>query len=51
MKLLTLIRHAKSEQDTDDSDFDRVLTEKGVEDAYKMGNAMTVRSSATMTER
>jgi phosphohistidine phosphatase len=37
MKLLTLIRHAKSEQDTDDSDFDRVLTEKGVEDAYKMG--------------
>ena len=37
MKLLTLIRHAKSEQDADDSDFDRVLTEKGVEDAYKMG--------------
>ncbi|MCK9254323.1 MAG: histidine phosphatase family protein [Bacteroidales bacterium] len=37
MKLLTLIRHAKSEQDTSDSDFDRILTERGIDDAYKIG--------------
>lgn len=37
MKLLTLIRHAKSEQDTEDSDFDRILTEQGIDDAYKVG--------------
>lgn len=38
MKLLTLIRHAKSEQGDDDiSDFDRPLSEKGEIDAPKMG--------------
>lgn len=37
MKLLTLIRHAKSNQNTDLYDFDRPLNEKGIKDAKKMG--------------
>ncbi len=38
MKLLTLIRHAKSAEETDDiSDFDRPLSEKGEIDAPIMG--------------
>lgn len=38
MKLLTLIRHAKSAEETDDiSDFDRPLSEKGISDALVMG--------------
>jgi len=37
MKLLTLIRHAKSDHDNDLSDFDRPLTEKGIKDAAKIG--------------
>lgn len=37
MKLLTLIRHAKSGADNDLSDFDRPLNEKGETDAVKMG--------------
>ncbi|MDR2009040.1 MAG: histidine phosphatase family protein [Bacteroidales bacterium] len=37
MKLLTLIRHAKSGMDNDLSDFDRPLNDKGNSDAEKMG--------------
>ncbi len=37
MKLLTLIRHAKSDWDNDLSDFDRPLSERGEKDAPKMG--------------
>ncbi len=41
MKLLTLIRHAKSEQETDLSDFDRPLNERGENDALKMGEYLS----------
>jgi phosphohistidine phosphatase len=37
MKLLTLIRHAKSDWDNDLYDFDRPLNAKGEKDAPKMG--------------
>ena len=37
MKLLTLIRHAKSDWENDLSDFDRPLNSKGETDAPKMG--------------
>lgn len=37
MKLLTLIRHAKAGVDSELSDFDRILTEKGESDAKKVG--------------
>ncbi len=37
MKLLTLIRHAKSDWDNDLSDFDRPLSARGENDAPKMG--------------
>lgn len=37
MKLLTLIRHAKSDHDNDLSDFDRPLSERGEKDAPKIG--------------
>lgn len=37
MKLLTLIRHAKSDHDNDLSDFDRPLSERGEKDAHLMG--------------
>jgi phosphohistidine phosphatase len=38
MKLLTLIRHAKSDHDNDLSDFDRPLSERGKTDAPKIGD-------------
>ncbi|HOZ29314.1 MAG TPA: histidine phosphatase family protein [Bacteroidales bacterium] len=41
MKLLTLIRHAKSDHDNDLSDFDRPLNEKGQIDAAKIGEYIT----------
>ncbi|MDD3741503.1 MAG: histidine phosphatase family protein [Bacteroidales bacterium] len=37
MKLLTLIRHAKSDHDNDLSDFDRPISERGKIDAPKIG--------------
>lgn len=38
MKLLTLVRHAKSDWDNDLSDFDRPLNERGMNDAPKIGD-------------
>ena len=37
MKLLTLIRHAKAGMESELSDFDRPLNEKGIADAPKIG--------------
>lgn len=41
MKLLTLIRHAKSDQNMEVSDFDRPLNERGRLDAEKIGKYLS----------
>jgi phosphohistidine phosphatase len=41
MKQLLIIRHAKSSWDYDVSDIDRSLTERGVADVYKIGEAFS----------
>jgi phosphohistidine phosphatase len=41
MKLLTLIRHAKSSEHDDLSDFDRPLNERGKSDAVKIGKYLS----------
>lgn len=38
MKTLILVRHAKSDWPEDTDDFDRPLSERGIEDAHKMAN-------------
>ena len=41
MKTIYLIRHAESGWDNTTTDFERVLTEKGIEDATSVSNNMT----------
>ena len=40
MKTLTLLRHAKTERDSPDGDFERSLTDRGRADADRMGRAI-----------